>query len=285
MKIFVTGATGFIGAHFVNSAHEAGYEVVALRRPGSMPGVELHHEPSWVEGSLDDDLKSHLECCDAFVHLAAYGVVNNSSDWDGCLYWNVLSAFNLCKQAYEAGINKFLIAGSCFEYGKSGERYQFIPVDAPLEPTNGYAASKAAASVLLHGWAVENNLYMRIMRIFHVYGEGEAESRLWPSLRKAAIAGYDFEMTYGEQVRDFVCVKEAAKQLVDALSFGGIVAGAPRIQHVGSGHPQAVLDFASYWWMKWKATGLLKPGVIPYRNNEVMRFVPKIDSEPANEKN
>lgn len=284
MKIFVTGATGFIGAHFVNSAHEAGYDVVALRRPGSMLGVELRHEPSWVEGSLDDDLKSHLECCDAFVHLAAYGVVNNSSDWDGCIYWNVLSTFNLCKQAYEAGINKFLIAGSCFEYGKSGERYQFIPVDAPLEPTHAYAASKAAASVLLQGWAIENHLYMQIMRIFHVFGEGEAESRLWPSLRRAAITGCDFEMTSGEQVRDFIYVKEAASQLVKALPFDGILAGAPRIKHVGSGHPQTVLDFSSYWWDEWGATGVLKPGVKAYRNNEVMRFVPQIEIE-SNDKN
>ena len=279
MKIFVTGATGFIGAHFVNFAHEAGYEVVALRRPGSKPRLELFREPCWVDGLLDDDIKMHFENCDVFVHLAAYGVVSNSNDWGGCLYWNVLSTFEMCNQAYEAGIRKFLIAGSCFEYGRSGERYQFIPVDAPLEPTNGYAASKAAASVMLHGWAIENNLHLQIMRIFHVYGEGEADSRLWPSLRRAAITGCDFEMTAGEQVRDFIYVKEASRQLVKALSFNGIVAGEPKIKHIGSGHPQTVLDFSSYWWAEWKAKGVLRPGVIAYRNNEVMRFVPQIEVE------
>ena len=93
MKIFVTGATGFIGAHFVNSAHEAGYEVVALRRPDSRPRFELLREPCWVDGLLDDDIKMHFENCDVFVHLAAYGVVSNSNDWGGCLYWNVLSSF------------------------------------------------------------------------------------------------------------------------------------------------------------------------------------------------
>lgn len=279
MKIFVTGATGFIGAHFVNSAHKAGYEIVALRRPGSRPKLKLFREPYWVDGLLDDDIKIHLESCEVFVHLAAYGVVDHPDDWPGCLYWNVLSAFNICNQAYEAGIRKFLIAGSCFEYGKSGERYQFIPVDAPLEPTNGYAASKAAASVLLHGWAIENNLQLQIMRIFHVYGEGEADSRLWPSLRKAAITGCDFEMTPGEQVRDFIYVEDAAKQLVNALSFKGIAAGMPKIKHVGSGCPQTVLGFSAYWWSEWKATGALKPGVKAYRNNEVMRFVPQIEIE------
>jgi len=279
MKIFVTGATGFIGAYFVNLAHESGYDVVALRRPGSKPRVELLREPCWVDGLIDEDLRIHFKDCEVFVHLAAYGVVNNSTDWDGCLYWNVLSAFNICKQAYEVGIRKFLIAGSCFEYGKSGEMYQFIPVDAPLEPTDGYAASKAAASVLLQGWATAHNLQLQIMRIFHVYGEGEADSRLWPSLRRAAITGSDFEMTYGEQVRDFIGVKEAARQLVNALSFNEVLAGVPRIKHVGSGHPQSVLDFASYWWAEWGATGALKPGAKAYRNNEVMRFVPQIEFE------
>jgi len=88
-----------------------------------------------------------------------------------------------------------VVVGSCFEYGRSGEWYEFIPPDAPLEPTQTYPASKAAASVAFYQLAVELNLRLSIHRIFQVFGEGEVESRLWPSLRKAAASGADLEMT------------------------------------------------------------------------------------------
>jgi nucleoside-diphosphate-sugar epimerase len=71
---------------------------------------------------------------------------------EACLYWNLNASLKLFNQAHHAGISKFLVAGSCFEYGKSGERYEYIPVDAPLEPTKTYQISKAAASVALSGW-------------------------------------------------------------------------------------------------------------------------------------
>jgi nucleoside-diphosphate-sugar epimerase len=85
-----------------------------------------------------------------------------------------------------AGIQAFIVAGSCFEYSPSGERYYAIPTDAPLEPTNGYAASNAAASIVIRQWAEEHTLSLDFFRVFHVFGEGEAESRFWPMLRRAA---------------------------------------------------------------------------------------------------
>ena len=277
MEIFLTGGTGFIGSHFINAAIRDGHEVVAIRRKCSSPRIKIMGKPMWVEGNLDDDFMEYLNKCDVLVHLAAHGVVNGKDDLDECLYWNVTATYALCKQAYEAGISKFIIGGSCFEYGMSGEQYNFIPVTAPLEPVTSYAASKAAASVLLYGWAVEKKFYMQIMRIFHVFGEGEAETRLWPSLHKAAIAGDDFEMTKGEQVRDFINVNDVVQHLVAALQFDSIIAGRPKVHNVGSGFPQSVLEFCSFWWKKWEARGNLKPGSLPYQKNEVMRFVPEVE--------
>ena len=55
MKIFVTGGTGFIGSHFINQAHEAGHEVVALRRsPDSKPRTSLKQEPVWLDQPLSE---------------------------------------------------------------------------------------------------------------------------------------------------------------------------------------------------------------------------------------
>ena len=54
------------------------------------------------------------------------------------------------------------------------------------------------------------------MRLFQVFGEGESENRLWPSLKKAAISGENVDMTKGEQLRDFIPVEDVANQLIQS---------------------------------------------------------------------
>lgn len=270
------GGTGFIGSHFLNAAFRAGHEVIALRRPDSKPRVPLLQEPQWVEGELDGKYAASMEGCEVLVHFAAHTPNPPYDTLERCLYWNLTASLSSFNRAADVRITKFLVAGSCFEYGRSGERYDFIPVDAPLEPTMTYPTSKAAASIAFHGWAVERNLYLQILRIFQVFGEGELETRLWPSLRRAALAREDYPMTPGGQVRDFISVDEVAAAFIKALKFDGVEPGKPLFKNVGTGKPQTVLEFAQYWWKHWGAKGTLKPGAIPYRDNEVMRFVPEV---------
>jgi len=278
MKIFVTGGTGFIGSNFINQAIRCGHEVIAVKRKESIPRVQTSDKVTWVEGKLDADFSLNLVGCEVFVHLASYGVIDGSNDMDKCFYWNVHSTYKLIEQARISGVNKFIIIGSCFEYGMSADKYEYIPTTAPLEPVTSYGASKAAASVLLHGWAVQNDLSLKILRVFHVYGNGEDGRRLWPSLRRAALSGKDFEMTQGEQVRDFIDVDILAQKIESSLEFSSVEKGRPLIENIGSNNPQSVYEFCRYWWEKWNASGIIKVGEIPYRKNEIMRLVPKVDA-------
>lgn len=276
MKIFVTGGTGFIGSHFLNTAHTAGHEIIALRRSTrSQPRIPLVQEPQWLDKAMPDVTVEDFAGCDVLVHLSAHTPNVPYDTLESCLHWNVIVPIELFRKAAAAGTTRIVAAGSCFEYGRSGERYEFIPPDAPLEPTQTYPASKAAASVSFYQLAVELNLRLSIHRIFQVFGEGEAESRLWPSLRRAALAGEDLEMTPAEQVRDFVPVEEVALQLLIATSEE-IKAGFPKIKNLGTGHPQSLREFAETWWKKWNATGQLKFSEKPYRTGEVMQYVPLV---------
>lgn len=279
MKLFVTGGTGFVGSHFINAAHQAGHAIIALRRPGAQSRVRLDREPVWVEGQLDGDHREALQGCDVLVHFASHTPNPPYDTLSNCLYWNVQSSIQLAEQARTQGVTRFLIAGSCFEYGRSAERYASIPVTAPLEPTLSYPTSKAAASIAFHGFASQHQLQLKIYRIFQVYGEGEQASRLWPSLRSAAQAGADFPMTQGEQVRDFIDVQQVALAFVKGLDFADTPPGEPIFRHVASGKPQTLLEFCSYWWRLWGAKGELLPGVVQYRYNEIMRLVPEVLSD------
>lgn len=277
MKIFLTGGTGFIGSHFINEAHKHGYSIVALRRQGSLPRVPLLKQPIWVNGQLDDDMTTELSGVDTFVHLASHSANMPYDILSKCLYWNVYASLKLAEQAKQCGVSKYLIAGSCFEYGESANEYEEIPVNAPLLPSLPYPVSKAAASLAFSEFATQNMVQLRIVRIFQVYGEGELESRFWPSLKLAAMSGQDFAMTAGEQVRDFIYVGDVAKQIVHALNFKDIPPKIPIINNIGSGNPQTLKQFSEFWWKQWGGIGMLKFGELPYRKNELMRIVPKLD--------
>ena len=278
MHLFVTGGTGFIGSHFLTAAHAAGHQVTALRRsPSSRNRIELSQSPRWLDSQMPALTPKDFSGIDVVVHLAAHGVQAGSDSLIEHLEQNLMHPLAMCRSAYQSGVRRFVIAGSCFEYGKAGERYEWIPADAPLEPTSAYAVSKAAASIAFRGFAAETNSRLSILRIFQAYGDGEADGRLWPSLRRAAMAGKDFPMTAGEQIRDFVPAESVAAQLLAACSDETVKPGEARIRNVGSGRPQSVREFAEACWHQWNASGELKIGEIPYRRNEVMRYVGAVD--------
>ncbi len=108
-----------------------------------------------------------------------------------------------------------------------------------------------------------------------MYGDGEAEVWLRPSLGHAALAGIDLPITLGEQVRDFVPVEDVAMDLLDACELAGVKDGEPLFRNLGSGRLQSIREFAVFWWRHWRAQGDLRFG-ITYREGEVMRYVPQL---------
>lgn len=277
MKIFVTGGTGFVGSHFLQQALDAGHEVIAQRRLGSRPRLSLQHEPTWIDRALDQDFTKELTGCDAVVHLASHTPNPPYAPLDECLYWNVYATIRLLKQAASQGVKNILVAGTCFEYGAAADGQEFVHPATEMRPSMSYPTSKAAATTACLGLARELGLRLQLLRIFQVFGEGEAPTRFWPSLRTAAQEGRDFAMSAGAQIRDFIPVEEVAQQFLTALSFEGVEPGHPHIRNVGTGHAQTLLEFSQQWWTHWKASGLLMPGHVGLRQGELARLVANVD--------
>lgn len=277
MKLFVTGATGFVGSHFVQRALADGHEVVGLRRSAeSKPRIQLSREPRWLDAGMDLVEPAHLEGVDVLVHLAAAGMPPRRAEWDACYLVNVSQSSKLVQRAIGAGVPRVVAAGSYAEYGAAGLRFDEIPPDAALEPTEPYAASKACASVTLASLCRNSRFVLVYQRLFSVFGEGQYEGNFWPALRAAADSGADFPMTKGDQVRDFVPVADVVEAMLHSCARGDAKPGEPLFENVGSGRPQRLSDFAAKWWREWNATGSLQLGAVPYREHEIMRYVPLV---------
>lgn len=278
MKIFLTGGTGFIGSHFVNLALAAGHEITAQRRsPESLPRIPLHREPTWLDTPLQNLSPADLSGHDCLLHLASHSTNPPYDSYPNCHLCNVVAPLTMFERAAEAGLKKWIVAGSCFEYGPAGADFDLIPPDAPLKPNTSYSASKAAAGIAFESLARSHSAQLLIGRVFHVFGEGELEQRFWPTLRKNALSGGDMKMSAGLQVRDFVPVEVVAEYFLSAC-LATFPPGEPCVENVGTGQPQTLRAFAEYWWNLWQATGALKFGEVPYRENESMKLTPLINS-------
>jgi len=276
-KLFVTGGTGFIGSNFINEALKEGHNIVALKRSKNQEKAAFQKNIVWLTGELDSPLQKEVSECDVLIHISSAGVSPQNVSWEECFESNVTKPLKLLKNAIQVGTTKIIVIGTAAEYGNSASRYDELPVTAPLEPIGAYASSKCAFFMAVHGLAVENNIKLLYLRLFSVYGEGQYEKNLWPSLKNAATSGVDFPMTHGEQVRDFIHVKEVSKKIIKAIEFSSVKSGIPIVQNIGSGERQTVLQFSKFWWKKFNATGKLLPGAIPYRDNEVMNLFPKLN--------
>jgi nucleoside-diphosphate-sugar epimerase len=256
MRIFLTGSTGFIGSHVLVQSMAKGHEVVALRRTSaSTPVIKLANEPTWIDGSLASLRPHHLEGSDVVIHLACAGVSPKLANWNELIQANVLGSAHLIGVAHRAGVHRFIAAGTCHEYGSK-----------PLSP---YAASKAAAFQLISAYAYHHQICLYYGIIFSAYGEGQYSGNFWPSLRQAALAGHDFPMTNGEQVRDFIPVEVVASSLISAALNADLIPGKPCVENICTGSASTLLEFAQKEWLRFNATGRILPGLIPSRPNEL----------------
>jgi nucleoside-diphosphate-sugar epimerase len=278
MKIVVTGGTGFIGSHVLPLLANEGNTIIALHRresdPPKMNGVAWHK--SSYETANWADIKQLLGGKpDVILNLAAYGV-SPTQEWSEYFKWNVSYTLDFWLAAIENGVTRIISCGSCFEYGAASNQYDFIPTTAAPQPLGPYAASKAAATMLLSALSASYNIEALVLRPCIVFGEGEKASRLWPSLRKAALQGEDFQMTSGLQVRDFIPVEKVAEALVYGVRRTDLTKGRLVIENLGSGVPMSVRDFALEWWHKWDGKGELLFGHVAGRAGEASRIVPEI---------
>lgn len=240
----VTGASGFIGAYLVGRLLSEGSHVTVLARSARALPAEWRDRVRVVvcddfsESSLRHLLDTPVE---AVFHLAAYGVRPDCREIDEMLRINVelpAALVRLCS-GWRA---RMVMAGTFSEY-RSPSTQELLLEDSPLEQGKLYGSSKAAGGLMASAIAQSFGVGFRLLRLFKVYGAGEAPHRLLPALVSGLAKRERVAISSGTQVLDFVYIDDVVEAMLRADAHcrekGGIATW-----NVATGRAQSVREFA-----------------------------------------
>ena len=237
MKLLVTGGAGFIGSNFVRYeiANDPSVEVTtldALTYAGNLANLEPVRSEArhrFVHGDVTDreGVFRLLETgIDAIVHFAAESHVDRSiEDSAVFLRTNVLGTQVLLEVARRFGVKRFLHISTDEVYGSLGPEGQFTE-KSPLRPSSPYAASKAAADLLVLSYVTTYGIDALITRCSNNFGPYQFPEKVVPLFITSAFANEPLPL-YGDgsNVRDWIYVEDhcAALDVVLRRGRGGEV--------------------------------------------------------------
>jgi nucleoside-diphosphate-sugar epimerase len=217
MKIFVTGADGFIGSHLAEHLAGQGHDVVALIQFGQRHSWTMGRprikavwgnilEPSFIADEIED--------ADMVYHLAALGDVPSSIGLPSIyLQNNIIGTFNVIAQCCAIMDNpRFVMMSSSEVYGGSERSLTEV---SRLDPKSIYAASKIGAEAVVQASRHMYGLEATIVRAFNTYGPRQATRGVIGSLMGQFVNDDCKEIRLGniKAERDFTYVGDMVKAL------------------------------------------------------------------------
>lgn len=199
------------------------------------------------------------------VHCAWY--VDHGRFWsapDNRVWLDV--SFELAMRFFETGGRRFVGIGTCAEYA-SQDMNDNMPwsESRKIDPPTLYGQTKAELWRRLHALAERRpGIQATWARLFHLFGSGEPQERLVPSIIGSVLAGREACCGSGRLVRDFSSVGFAAGALA-ALA----TSRATGPVNIGSGHPRSIAALCRLVARLAGRPDLLRLGALPDRPGEV----------------
>ena len=269
-KVLVTGASGFIGGYVINELLKNNYSVIAT----STSALKVIEKKWFSEVKfIPFDLKHYSEKTDYFqyfdkpdllVHLAWEGLPNYKSLFH--FEENLPRHYFFIKNLITNGLTDITVTGTCFEYGfKEG----CLREETETNPVNSYAIAKDTLRKFLTQLQLFHPFIFKWVRLFYMYGKGQNTNSIFSQLeRTIANNGKSFNMSGGEQVRDYLPVEHVASY-ISKIALQSEITG---VINCSSGVPVKLKDLIRNYLHKRNSDIYLNLGYYPYPDYEPMSF-------------
>ncbi len=249
MKILVTGGAGFIGSNFVHYmlAEHPGYRLVVLDKltyAGNLKNIEgaLGARCRFVHMDINDPRVAEVMAgCDAVVHFAAESHVDRSIESAAeFVRANFEGTYSLLEAARRTRVPRFVQISTDEVYGSLGPEGTFTE-ESPIQPNSPYAASKAAADLLMMAYVHTHRLPALVTRCSNNYGPYQFPEKFIPLMIAQAMAGESLPV-YGDglNVRDWVHVADHCRAVDLVLHRGR----EGEVYNIGGGCEMKNIDVA-----------------------------------------
>lgn len=222
MKVLLTGGAGYIGSTLAPFLLAAGHHVRVLDHLAyggqSLLGVWAHPSFEFIRGDIRDGkiVQRAVADRDAVVHLAAIvGDPACSREPSLARSTNLDASLALIAESQSAGVQRFIFASTCSNYGKMKDSTQYVDEDSELRPVSLYAETKVAVETALLESGRNKHWCPTPLRFATIYGVS-------PRMRfDLTVNEFTMEMltkkhlkVYGEQFwRPYVHARDAARAI------------------------------------------------------------------------
>jgi nucleoside-diphosphate-sugar epimerase len=233
--------------------------------PGLFDGVRWHRLDLADPGATAELLRKIAP--ERLLHLAWY--VEHGRFWSAPenVVW-VERSLVLLRAFQDAGGRRAVMLGTCAEYDWSGNPELLVESETSLRPASLYGVAKDALRRVAESFAETAEFELAWARLFFIYGPREQQGRLVPAVIRALLAAEPVATTRGEQVRDFMHVRDVAGALAALLLSP--VTGAVNI---ASGSGTTVGELISEIASQVGAPELVRWGELPERPDDPHRLV------------
>lgn len=249
MKVFLTGADGFIGSHLAEGLVRDGHDVTALVIYNSLDSwgwldtldTEILNKINVVSGDVRDpaQMMSLVKGQDAVLHLAALIAIPFSYVApDLYVQTNIQGTLNLLNAARHWGTSRFIHTSTSEVYGTA----RYVPIDEahPLQGQSPYSASKIAADQMVFSYFSSFELPALTVRPFNTFGPRQSARAVIPTIISQLASGKK-EISLGSltPTRDFTYVTDTVGGFLAALNATG---GHGETVNLGTGYEITVGD-------------------------------------------
>jgi len=247
-RILVTGGAGFIGSEFVRQAVSSCYKVIVLdklnyagdlSRLQSLKGKYKFYKCDICNQKLFNSILKR-EKPSAVVNFAAETHVDRSiQDATPFIETNIRGVQVILESVLDNKIGRFLQISTDEVYGeiKKGS----FSETSPLQASSPYAASKAAADLLIKSYIRTYSLPVIIVRPCNNYGPWQYPEKMIPVAITSLFKGKKIPIyAKGENVREWLFVSDCARGILLILKRGRI----GQVYNLGSGQERKNIDTA-----------------------------------------